>query len=254
MTAVVIVGGHEDGARVALDPLVEHGPVLRAGSPRKPLEEAVNQALESTDQPVCVVPMTLGRDPLLVADTARTLMSLSGGAAAGRVMLAEPFGNATLLTGWLRVAVASVVGQHDKTELAVLLTANAANRFDDAELFRIAHLVQVQEGLPWVEVAFRGGQPNPAEGVERCEQLGARQVAVISADFGSATDSPLPKVIDGGDLLTPATVSGMLLTRIAGAMLKLSQGDDGIAAGLDADHLHHGLSDEPWQDPDSDAV
>ena len=247
--AVIIVGGHEGGAGVAVDPLVEHAPLLRASSARQQLDGAVNQALDNTDLPVCVVPMTLGRDPRLVADCARTLTFLTGGAADGRIMLAEPFGNATLLTGWLRVAVASAVNQYDGKDLGVLLTANAANRFDDAELFRIARLVQVQEGAPLVEVAFRGGEPDVAAGVERCERLGARQVAVISADFGPATDTPLPGVVDSGLLLAPSTVAGMIATRVAGAMFKLSHGDDGIAAGLDADHIH-GHGGDPWQESD----
>ncbi|WP_370384586.1 hypothetical protein [Catenulispora sp. GAS73] len=249
--AVVIVGGHEAGAGVVVDPLVEHGPVLRAPSARKALEATVRKALDNTDLPVCVVPMTLGRDPLLVADTARTLTSLAGAAAAGRVMLAEPFGDAILLAGWLRVAVSRAASRLGATDLAVLLTANPANRFDDAELFRIAHLVRVQNDLPWVEVAFRGGDPDVAQGVKRCEQLGARQVAVIPADFGPATDTPVPEVVDGGPLLAPSVISGMLATRIARAMLKLSQGDDAVAAGLDADH-GRGHGGEPRQDPDSE--
>ncbi|NUR63442.1 MAG: hypothetical protein HOV87_33000 [Catenulispora sp.] len=258
---VVIVGGHEDGARVAVDPLAEYGPPLRAASARLRLDEAVRQALDSTDLPVCVVPMTLGRDPRLVADTARTLRPLSRGAAAGRVAMAEPFGNAALLTGWLRTAVAGAgrrhgvqhAGkdgeQHSETDLAILLTANAANRFDDAELFRIAHLVTTRPGGPRVEVAFRGSGsgtgrgsgPGLAEGVERCRRLGARRIAVIPADFGPATDIPMPEVLAGGPLLAPSAVSGTLATRIAEAMVKLSKGDDGIAAGMDADHGHgHG--------------
>jgi hypothetical protein len=250
--AVVIVGGHEGGADVAVDPMVEYGPLLRAASARQELDEALHQALDSTDLPVCVVPMTLGRDPRLVADTARTLTALTRGTAPGRVVLAEPFGNETVLTGWLRVAVAGAAGTHDGADLAVLVTANAANRFDDAELFRIAHLVKEQVDVPLLEVALRGGDPDLAEGVERCKQLGARRVAVVHADFAPATDTPMPGVIDDGPLLTPATISGMLATRVAGALLKLSRDDNGIAAGLDADH-GHGHGGEPWQDPDSDA-
>jgi hypothetical protein len=84
-----------------------------------------------------------------------------------------------------------------------------------------------------LEVAFRGGDPDPAEGVKRCEQLGARRVAVIPADFGSAdfgptADTPMTGVINGGALLAPSVISGMLATRIAGAMLKFTQGDNGI--------------------------
>ena len=249
--AVVIVGGHEGGAEVAVEPLAEQGPLLRASSAGPLLESAVQQALEGTDLPVCVVPMTLGRDPQLVADTARTLTWLTRGAAAGRVMLAEPFGNATLLTGWLRVAASRVVDPLGAPDLAVLLTAKAANSFDDAELFRIAHLVKARGELPWVEVAFRGGDPDVAEGVERCRKLGARQVVVVPADFGPATDAPIEGVVDGGPLLMPSEVSGMLATRIAPALLKLSRGDDGIAAGLDADH-QHGHGGTAWHESDYD--
>ena len=250
--AVVIVGGHEGGADAAVDPLVEYTPILRASSARQLLEQTVRQALDSTELPVCVVPMTLGRDPLLVADAARTLTSFTLGAAAGRVMLAEPFADATQLTGWLRVAVAGAANLHGDKDLAMLLTAKASNRFDDAELFRIARLVKVQEDVPWVEVCFRDGEPDLAEGIDRCRRLGADRVAVIPADFRAATDTALPGVVDGGPLLTPPSISGMLAKRVAGAMLRLSRGDDGISAGLDADHVH-GHGGEPWQDPDSDS-
>ncbi|MEY9932242.1 sirohydrochlorin cobaltochelatase [Catenulispora sp. GP43] len=225
--AVVIVGGHEGGADVEVEPSAERGALFRAASARRELGEVVREALETTDLPVCVVPMTLGRDPRLVADAARTLMSVPVGAAAGRIVLAEPFGTATLLTGWLRVAVAQAAGSPRATDLAALVIANAANRFDDAELFRIAHLVRTQGGLPWVEVALRGGDPGLAEGIARCEMLGARRIALIPADFGSATGTG-PGVIDGAPLLSPAAVSGVLATRTSAALLKLSRGDDGI--------------------------
>ena len=228
--AVVLAGGHEGGADVAVEPSRERGPLLRAASAHRELRQAVRHALDMTDHPVCVVPMTLGRDPGLVTDTARTLMSVTCGAAAGRVVLADPFGSATLLTGWLRVAVARAVEPFDARDLAVVLTARAANRFDDAELCRIAHLVKVRTGLPWVEVAFRGGDPGPDEVQDRCETLGARRIAVVCADFGSA-DLGFG-CADSGPLLSPTTVSGVLAARVAAAMLKLGRGDDGIAHGL----------------------
>lgn len=251
--AVVLVGGHEGGAGVAVEPLVEHGPLFRAASARQALEEVVHEALESTDRPVCVVPMTLGRDPVLVADAARTLMPVVEGAGAGRVALAEPFADATLLTGWLRVAVAQAMEPVKAADLAVVLTARAANRFDDAELYRIAHLVKVQADVAWLEVALRGGDPDLSEVLDRCEQLGAHEFAVISADFEPAIEKPLPGVIDGGPLLNPSSISGMLATRIAAALLKLSRDDDnGIASGLDADH-DHGHGGTPWHEADYDA-
>ncbi|NUR26741.1 MAG: hypothetical protein HOV83_13020 [Catenulispora sp.] len=246
---VVVVGGHEGGRTVALEPLAEHGPLLRT-VPGQQLVDTVHQALDNLDQPVCVVPMTLGRDPHLVADTARSLTGLTGltgEGVAGRVMLADPFGDATLLTGWLRVAVSRAAGQLGETDLAVLVTAKAHNRYDDAELVRIAHLVRAQENVPWVEVAFHGGDPDLAAGVERCRRLGARQIAVVSASFEPATERPVPGVVDCGTLLTSAAISGMVATRVAAAMIKLSRGDDGITAGLDADH-EHGHGGEPWHE------
>jgi len=212
-------------------PSNERGLLLRAASARRELQQAVRHALESSDLPVCVVPMTLGRDPGLIADTARTLM-VAGRAANGRVVLADAFGTPTLLTGWLRVAAAQAADSLDATERAVVLIANAATKYDDAELFRIAHLVRVQAALPWVEVAFRGGEPDLAGGIDRCRKFGARRTTVIPADFGSAPGAEGPGVVNGELLLSPTTVSGVLATRIAAALLKLSRGDDGIAAAL----------------------
>ncbi|MEY9892917.1 sirohydrochlorin cobaltochelatase [Catenulispora sp. MAP5-51] len=232
--SVVLVGGHEGGADVDVEPSIEREALFRAASARRDLKTTVEQALESNDLPVCVVPMTLGRDPGLVADTARALMAVTDGAAGGRLVLADPFGTATLLTGWLRVAVAQAAGSPCSPDLAVVLTANAANKFDDAELCRIAHLVKVQARLSWVEVAFRDGDPAPAEVVERCETLGARRIALVPADFRSVGGPPASGVINGEPLLSSATVSGVLATRTAAALLKLSRGDDGIAAGLNA--------------------
>ena len=249
--AVVVVGGHEGGGDVPVEPPIECATLLRTSSAGPELKERVHQALESFDLPVCVVPMTLGRDPGLVADTARTLIPVAYGAGSGRVVLAEPFGTPTLLTGWLRVAVSQAADPLDAKDLAVVLTADAANRFDDAELFRIAHLVKVRVDVQWLEVGLRGGDPSLAEAVERCEKLGARTVAVVPADFRSATGAPMPGIVDGGPLLSPSAISGMLATRIDTALAKLSRGDDGITAGLDADHVH-GHGGTPWQEqPDS---
>jgi hypothetical protein len=247
---VVIVGGHEGGGEVSLEPLAELGLLLRAASPDE-LPDAVHQAAESADLPVCVVPMTLGRDPELVAGVARKLRGLTAGSDTGRIVLADAFADATLLTGWLRVAVNQAAAPLDATNLAALLTANAANRYDDAELFRIAHLVKEQVDVPWVEVAFHGGDPDVAEGVDRCRNLGADQVVAIPADFGPAMDAPTAGLLDGGPLLSPAAISGMLATRVDTAILKLSRGDDGIAGGLDADH-EHGHGGTPWHEPDAE--
>jgi hypothetical protein len=63
--------------------------------------------------------------------------------------------------------------------------------------------------------------------------------------LGEMTLGRDPRLV--AELLAPTAISGMLATRVAGAMLKLSRGDDGIAAGLDADH-GHGHGGRPWRE------
>ena len=79
---VVIVGGHE-GGDVVVEPLVEQGPLLHAASSGQ-LKETVRQALDGSDAPVCVVPMTLGRDPRLVARSDADVADARRGRRPGR--------------------------------------------------------------------------------------------------------------------------------------------------------------------------
>ncbi|MFD8706902.1 sirohydrochlorin chelatase [Kitasatospora sp. NPDC059648] len=242
---VVLAGGHEsDGGRDLAGLVIPgsgapagHGPVVHAAAPAgRPLAEAVRSALVAGGgAPVCVVPMTLGRDPKLVADTARALRWLAAGEGCGRLALTAPFGAAGHLVGWLRAAAASA-GSGD----AVLVTAPAAGPFEDAELFRIARLVRQYGRHRTVEVAFAGGDPGPAEGVERCRLLGADRITAVPASFGPALPEGLRDggVRDGGPLLRPSAIAGVVAARTAAALHLLGHGEDGIAAGLDAEHGH----------------
>ncbi|MFE4516581.1 sirohydrochlorin chelatase [Kitasatospora sp. NPDC056783] len=234
---VVLAGGHEsDGGRTlaALVAPGAAGPVVHAAAPSgRPLGEAVRSALAAAgDGPVCVVPMTLGRDPKLVADTARALRWLAAGEGRGRLALTAPFGTADHLIGWLRAAAGTA------PDGAVLVTAPVAGPFEDAELFRIARLARQYGRHRWVEVAFDGGDPDPAEGAERCRLLGAREVTAVPASFGPALRGALPGVRDGGPLLRPSAVAGVVAARTAAALHLLGHGEDGILAGLDAEHGH----------------
>ncbi|MEV7770992.1 cobalamin biosynthesis protein CbiX [Kitasatospora sp. NPDC086791] len=210
----------------------------------RPLTEAVRSALAVGEGPVCVVPMTLGRDPRLVADTARALRWLAAGEGRSRLALTAPFGAAEHLVGWLRAAAGAA------PEGAVLVTAPAAGPFEDAELFRIARLVRQYGRHRWVEVAFDGGDPDPAEGAERCRLLGADEVTAVPASFGPAPRTAPPGardgargsardgVRDGGPLLRPAAIAGVVAARTAAALHLLGRGEDGILAGLGAEHGH----------------
>ncbi|MBD0696129.1 sirohydrochlorin chelatase [Streptomyces sp. CBMA123] len=233
---VVLAGGHESDDGRHLAAVAAHEPAVHAvAAPGRALAEAVRSALAADDAPMCVVPMTLGRDPRLIADTARALRWLAADQGCGRLALTAPFGAAEHLIGWLRAAAASAGGED-----AVLVTAPAAGPFEDAELFRIARLVRQYGRHRWVEVAFAGGDPDPAEGVGRCRLLGAAQVTAVPASFGPALP-PGPAgegVRDGGPLLRPSAIAGVIAARTAAALHLLGHGEDGILAGLDAEHGH----------------
>lgn len=226
----VLVTGHERGPGALGFHAVTGGRAVR---------DSVGEALATAQGPVCVVPMTLGRDPHLVADTARALHWLARGEGAGRIVLAEPFGTKDHLVGWLRAAARP----YTQPGTAVLLTAPAADPFDDADLFRVARLVRQYGQHRWVEVAFHGGDPDVAEGIDRCRRLGACQVVLVPAAFG-ASESELAApadqggLMDHGALLTPSAIAGVLEARIAAALHRLTHGDNGIGAGLDAEHGH----------------
>ncbi|WP_051967523.1 sirohydrochlorin chelatase [Kitasatospora mediocidica] len=250
---LVLVGGHEsaraadlrqfcsDSADSSPDGSPDSGAfgAFRAVPVGRELATAVTDALAHADRPVCVLPMTLGRDPGLVADTARALrwLTATGHRAPGRIVLAEPFGTPAHLIGWLRAAAGRTAGAR-REDCAMLVTAPAAGPFEDAELFRVARLVSRYGTHRRVEVAFDGGDPSPPEGVQRCLRLGARRVVLLSAGFGPASTRPVQDAEDGGPLLGAPALAAVLRARTAAALHRLAHGDDGIAAGLDAEHGH----------------
>lgn len=246
---VVAVRGHESAGpgalRGLLDPRVSCVPTGR---------ELLHRVRESRSrgEPVCVVPMTLGREPRLVADTARTLLALSAEDRAGTV-LAEPFGTADHLVGWLRAAAARVGGDR-----ALLVTAPSGDPYADADLFRIARLVRQYGRHRTVEVALIGGDPDPAEGVRRCLALGERRVTLLPAAW-VVPEIPDPERCESsGPLLPAAAVAGVLATRVREAWERHDRlGDDGLSRALSADHHHdhthgHGPGDHPHGPPRGD--
>ena len=185
--------------------------------------------------------MTLGRDPRLVAESARALRwAAAESGRPHRVVLTAPFGTAEHLTAWLRSAalrVARVPGAMH----GLLITAPTGGPFDDAELFRIARLVRQYGRHQLIEVAFAGGDPDIAEGIERLTRLGAERVGLISAGFGPVspeTDNASAPVDDAGPLLGSAMISRVVQDSVGAALDGLARGEDGISAGLHAEHGH----------------
>lgn len=235
--ALVLVGGHESLGGGELPPLQLHdqGPLTgvrsRVATPGRSLELALAAALAECEatRPAVVLPMTLGRDPRLVADTARTVRWAARGEHAGRVALAPPFGTADHLVGWLRVACR---GLDSDPGTAVLITAPAADPFDDAELHRVAALVRAHGARRIVEVGLRAPSGELYDGLDRCRRLGARRVAIVPAELAERADAATP-------LLAPAVIAGVVAERVRVACHRLAaHGDDGVMAGLTAGHVH----------------
>ncbi len=247
--AIVLVGGHEsrDGralAALAVWPELLGQPPLRVTAAGRPLAAAIGQTAGTRGfrgGPIVVVPMTFGRDPRLVADTARTVRWVARNRTTGAIVLAEPFGTSDHLVSWLRAASR----RHDD-DTAILIVAAAADPFDDAELHRIAALVRVFGTHRLVEVALlTPGDHALQEGLERCRKLGADRVAVVPAGFGIPTGATAP-------LLAPVAVAGVISARVAQACRRLAEGgEDGVGAALAADH-HHGFAHAHDHDHDHD--
>lgn len=230
--AVIAVCGHEAAHGRALDGVVGTG-VSVVSSGRELFRSIAAHGRRNAE--TVVVPMTLGRDPELVADTARTLRAVPAG-ERGTTVLAEPFGTSQHLVAWLRAAA----GRVPETS-ALLLTAPSGDPFEDAELYRIAALVRRYGRNGLVEVAFTGGDPDPAEGIRRCRLLGAQRVALVPAAFAlpDVPEAATVPVDRAGPLIPASALRRVLGERIADARRRLhDHGDDGVAAGLTAAENH----------------
>ncbi|UVE96480.1 hypothetical protein [Dietzia sp. B32] len=253
------MSGHEhtdpETARIvlALGPESEKMPDLGipAARPGRDLADLVEEQARRPGGPdtagvgagvvVVVVPMTLGRAPAMVADCSRTLRDVRGSTdrarlAPGRVALAAPLGDATMLVTRLR----AVIRKHGAV-CSALLVSRAIDPFADAEMYRLARLAR-QYGQPGlVEVAFHGGdEPDPdlPEGLERVRALGGRRPVLVSATLAPAPVTGLELPGEGEYLFGPAALRSVIDTRVRAAVHRLDHGDDGIDAALDAEDGH----------------
>ncbi|MFI2754203.1 sirohydrochlorin chelatase [Cellulomonas sp. P22] len=238
----VLVGGHESRQGADLERLLAVLPGALVTAPGRALHDRVRALLESGAGPIAVLPMTWGRDPVAVADTARTLHWLSTGtgtdAARGRLALCEPFGTIDHLVALLRMAATRTVAA--QPDAALVIAAPRADPFDDAELHRVAHLVRTHGAGLEVAVACVDTDADLAHAVGRERLLGADGVVVVPAGF--AESSPAPAALDGasfyGPLLSDRAMARIVEERVATAVHELDHGRDGIDEGLEADHGH----------------
>lgn len=229
---VVLVGGHESAYGTDLtrfEALVD-GAVSSA--PGRGLHNLISAALDE-GRTVVVVPMTFGRNPTMVADTAKTLKWLAT-THAGRVALAAPFGQPDHLTAWLRTAANAA--KRTDPDPALLIVAPSSNPFDEADLHRTAYLVATHGALTEVGVAIADDTEALAAGVDRLRRIGAQRVVTVPAGFAAELDPSVATF--AGPLMSDASVARVIRTRVQDAIAGLAAGHDGIDDGLAADHGH----------------
>ncbi|PPL19227.1 hypothetical protein GY24_07155 [Microterricola pindariensis] len=239
--SVVLVGGHESSNGADLHPLLAQLPGAHVTAPGRALSSTVSRVLSAPGQAsVVVLPITFGRNPTMVADAAKTLSWLAP-QSPGRLALAEDFGTLDHLTAWLRAATVAV--RRRAPDAAVVIAAESANPFDDAELHRIAHLVRTHGAGNEVEAAA-GTEPHELlVTLRRLRLLGFPEAVVVPAGFQRSSAVPFGKGDFAGaefygPLLSEQAVLRVIRDRVADAAHRLSHGDDGINAGLAADHGH----------------
>ncbi len=230
----VLVGGHESAYGADLAPLVGRLPGAVVTTAGRSLAEAVSASVDIAI-PAVVLPVTWGRDPVLVAETAKVLRWIGAETDGSAIALAAPFGTPDHLVAWLRRAAAETARNH--AAAGVVVAAPAANPFDDAELHRLAHLVRAHGAGVHVEVACVETDADVAEAVRRSSVLGCEHVTVVPAGFArrEPTGAAWAGASSYGPLLTDDALLGVIDQRIGAADRALEHGDDGIAAGLRAD-------------------
>lgn len=234
---LVLVGGHEAAGGQDLEVYSRRLPGAVVSPPGRRLQEVVTSALKQGAR-VIAVPMTFGREPTMVADVAKTLRWVTTGDGDPRVALARSFGTLDHLTAWLRRAANEIAA--DSPGAGVVIAARRSSPFDDAELHRVAHLVRSHGAGNEVEVACVDTDPEVVRAVVRLRLLGTPRAVIVPAGFARTFDAEFTGDLAGasfyGPLMSENAVLQVIADRTREAEHELSHGQDGIAAGLEADH------------------
>ncbi|MGO1949668.1 MAG: hypothetical protein ACTH1D_08540 [Mycobacteriaceae bacterium] len=224
------MGAHHDNALTVLYAGAEASPpdVLAgvtgfpvATGPRD-LARHTEQAREQ-DATLVVIPAGTNRDLTSITQAAQALRWAQRSGA--KVVLGPSLIDATRAIAELRRHLRSAAKDHD----AVLFTARTVDPFADAELVRRVRLAQQFSEKLLVEVAFEGSWPSVGTGRERLGLLGATAAADIRADLATGGDATA--------LFRPSALATATEQASHTALhLLRDHGDDGIAAGLLADH------------------
>ncbi|KAB1504454.1 hypothetical protein F7230_05165 [Corynebacterium sp. 320] len=185
---------------------------------------------------VCVVPMCTGRDLTSITHAAQALRWLTERTSL-RAALATPVCTSTYVIARMRHHLRRLAPTHD----AVVFLAAAVDPFADAELCRRVRLAQQFSESTEVALAFddpgqRGADcwPTLPEVTSRLHKImdGQPTVAVVRADF----HAPRAESCEAHALMPGSALKTAVLASVKKALHAQEHGDDGIAAGLLADH------------------
>lgn len=231
---VILAAGHESGWGRDLLPQALACGAFAAVPPGLGLHQAVTEAVERTQGPVCVVPMTLGRDDALRAQSLRTLQRLPFSVLlARRVVLTQPLGLEGQLTGWLRAAWRHMRSGRPAEHGALLITAAPAGGEADVSLLRSPEALRRDTEAQSVSVVLERGRTDLSRALARRRGRGTEYTVVLGARFAAPRHVAAPDVLTSGALLTGAQLVSLVLARCRVALHSLAaRGDDGITADL----------------------
>ena len=211
--------------------LAEQGGFPVASSTRE-----LTELIEATQSAqVVVVPASTGRDLTAITQVAQALTWLKSSGSAPQLLLAAPIFNDTYTIAYLRkrIRAASQRGSD-----AIAFVAQAVDPFADAELFRRVRLAEQYSEIIQVALCFDAELPTKADvfptveqSMLRLEKLGATRVELARADLGMWEDG-----VQRFDLCGARALHTAIHLSAHNAQHAAEHGDDGLAAGLLADH------------------
>lgn len=211
--------------------LAEQGGFPVASSTRE-----LTELIEATQSlRVVVVPASTGRDLTAITQVAQTLTWLKSSGSVPQLLLAAPIFNDTYTIAYLRRRIRAATQRGSD---ALAFVAQAVDPFADAELFRRVRLAEQYSEKIQVSLCFDAKLPTKADVFPTLEQtmltldkLGATRVELARADLGLWEDGEQRFDLCGARALHTA-----IHLSARNAQHAAEHGDDGLAAGLLADH------------------
>lgn len=184
-------------------------------------------------QHLVIVPASTSRDLTATTQAAQALQWMKKHDPDRTLLLAEPLSGDTYAIAQMRHHLRKLAGEAD----AVIFISATVDPFADAELFRRVRLArQFSEDLE-VEIAFDdvAAAPNSAwpmlgDAEERLRKLGCRHIRKVRADLYSDPEGQQV------GLFKETALRAAVVASVEKARHRAAHGEDGIEAGLLADH------------------